>query len=91
MPQLINAGRIRMVYPENKAADDHFENLRSQFAESVQRVRGLCDVATDSQAFIGQSLAAMNAAQAGCEDAIRASNPVKMVEHTSALARLANR
>ena len=39
-PQLINAGRIRMVYPENKAADDHFENLRSQFAEGVQRVRG---------------------------------------------------
>ena len=39
-PQLVNAGRIRMVYPENKAADDHFENLRSQFAEGVQRVRG---------------------------------------------------
>ena len=29
-----------MVYPENKAAADHFENLRSQFAEGVQRVRG---------------------------------------------------
>ena len=39
-PQVINAGRIRMVYPENKAAADHFENLRSQFAEGVQRVRG---------------------------------------------------
>lgn len=37
---MINAGRIRMVYPENKAAADHFENLRSQFAEGVQRVRG---------------------------------------------------
>ena len=29
-PQLVNAGRIRMVYPENKAADEHFENLRRQ-------------------------------------------------------------
>ena len=30
-PQLMNAGRIRMVYPENKAADEHFENLRRQY------------------------------------------------------------
>ena len=37
---MINAGRIRMVYPENKAAADHFENLRSQYAEGVQRVKG---------------------------------------------------
>ena len=29
-----------MVYPENKAAADHFENLRSQYAEGVQRVKG---------------------------------------------------
>jgi vinculin len=26
-----------------------------------------------------------------CEDAIRSGNPIKMVEHTSALARLGNR
>ena len=38
---MINAGRIRMVYPENKAAADHFENLRSQYAEGVQRVKGI--------------------------------------------------
>ena len=30
-----------MVYPENKAAADHFENLRSQYAEGVQRVKGI--------------------------------------------------
>ena len=58
-PQLINAGRIRMVYPDNKSADEHFENLRKQYAENLQRLRGLCDVATDSKAFVAQSFIAM--------------------------------
>lgn len=58
-PQLINAGRIRMVYPDNKSADEHFENLRNQFAENLHRIRGLSDVATDSKAFVAQSYKAM--------------------------------
>ena len=48
-----------MVYPDNKSADEHFENLRKQFAENLQRLRGLCDVATDSNAFVEQSYKAM--------------------------------
>ena len=47
-PQLVNAGRIRMGYPENKAADEHFENLRRQYAETVALTRQLADEATDS-------------------------------------------
>lgn len=90
-PQLINAGRIRMVYPDNKAADEHFENLRLQFAEAVGRVRGLCDDATDTLSFVTQSLTAMEAKTQACEDAIKAGNALKMVENTSALGRLANR
>ena len=41
-PQLMNAGRIRMVYPENKAADEHFENLRRQY--QVQHSTRYCTV-----------------------------------------------
>jgi hypothetical protein len=48
-----------MVYPDNKSADEHFENLRKQYAENLQRLRGLCDVATDSNAFVAQSYKAM--------------------------------
>ena len=54
-PQLINAGRIRMTYPDNKAADEHFENLRRQYADAIQKTRQLCDEAIDSAAFIQQS------------------------------------
>lgn len=51
-PQLVNAGRIRLNYTENKAADEHFDNLRMQYADCVARVRSLCDEATDSAHFI---------------------------------------
>ena len=58
-PQLINAGRIRMVYPENKAADEHFNNLKSQYSELLHQGRAWLDEVTDSKAFISRSLKAM--------------------------------
>merc|ERR1719300_1004821 len=90
-PQLVNAGMIRMGYPENKAADEHFENLRKQFAETVLLTRTLADEATDSGKFVGQSLVAMQHHTAGCDEAIVTRQPAKMVENTSSIARLANR
>ena len=90
-PQLVNAGRIRMVYPDNKSADEHFNNLKSQYSELLQQNRNLVDEVTDSKAFIARSLEAMQEASARCEDSIRSGQAVKLVEHTSALARLGNR
>lgn len=54
-PQLINAGRIRLTHPDNKAADEHFENLRKQYADSIHRMRNLVDEAIDTIAFIKAS------------------------------------
>ena len=45
-----------MVYPENKAADEHFENLRNQYSNSVSRAKELVDEATETNRFIGESL-----------------------------------
>ena len=90
-PQLINAGRIRMVYPENKAADEHFNNLKSQYSELLHQGRALLDEVTDSKAFIARSLKAMQDHTDHGEDAIRQGHAIKLVEHASALARLGNR
>ncbi|GLH15861.1 Catenin alpha [Gryllus bimaculatus] len=90
-PQLINAGRIRMNYPESKAADEHFENLVSQYSDSVQRVRALCDEATDSADFIRMSEEQIRKHTLLCEESIRKNQPQKMVDNTSSIARLANR
>ena len=80
-----------MVYPENKAADEHFDNLRSQFAEALARTRGLCDEATDSLAFVSQSLSALEARSNACEDALRAGDALALVTNASATARIAHR
>ncbi|XP_076394837.1 vinculin isoform X7 [Megachile rotundata] len=90
-PQLINAGRIRMTYADSKAADEHFENLRQQYAETMQRARTLCDEATDSGDFIRTSEEQMQKHSFLCEEAIAKSHPQKMVDNTAAIARLANR
>ncbi|XP_066959700.1 vinculin isoform X9 [Macrobrachium rosenbergii] len=90
-PQLVAAGRIRMTYPSNKAADEHFENLRRQYAESIQKVRDLADEATDSAAFISASENLIKRHTAHCEASISNHEPQAMVDNTSAIARLANR
>ncbi|KOX79918.1 Vinculin [Melipona quadrifasciata] len=90
-PQLINAGRIRMTYPDSRAADEHFENLRQQYAETMQRARALCDEATDSGDFIRTSEEQMQKHSFLCEEAIAKSHPQKMVDNTAAIARLSNR
>lgn len=54
-PQLVNAGRIRLNHPENLAAQENFENLRKQYADSLQRMRNLVDEACDTVSFIKAS------------------------------------
>lgn len=90
-PQLISAGSIRMNYPGSKAADEHFENLRQQHADTVTKMRNLCDEATDSADFIKASEEQMKKHTFLCEEAIKNKIPQKMVDNTSAIARLANR
>lgn len=90
-PQLISAGSIRMNYPTSKAADEHFENLRQQYADTLTRMRNLCDEATDSADFIKASEEQMKKHTFLCEEAIKNKQPQKMVDNTSAIARLANR
>ncbi|XP_039286099.1 vinculin isoform X6 [Nilaparvata lugens] len=90
-PQLVNAGRIRLNYTHSKAADEHFSNLSAQYADSVNQVRALCDEAVDAEHFIKISEEQMQKYTILCEDDIRNHEPQKFVEHTKAIARLANR
>ncbi|XP_055612163.1 vinculin [Uranotaenia lowii] len=90
-PQLISAGRIRMNYPTSKAAEEHLNNLKQQYADTILRMRTLCDQATDPLDFIEASEKQMQKHSFLCDDAIRMRQPQKMVDNTSSEARLANR
>ena len=54
-PQLINAGTIKMSYPENKAAEENFENLSRHFAGGITTIRDLCDESIDVKTFMRQT------------------------------------
>ncbi len=90
-PQLINAGTIRMNYPDNKAADENFENLRKQYAEGVQAIRDLCDESMDSKTFLRQTEDHIRRAIATSEDGLRMRQPQVLVDNTALAARLSNR
>ncbi|XP_060807514.1 vinculin [Amyelois transitella] len=90
-PQLIAAGKIRLLYPESKVAEEHFNNLKNQYSDAVLRTRDLCDQAVDPLDFVRTAGELMQKHTYLCEDAIRNNDSQKMVDNTSAIARLANR
>uniref|UniRef100_V5IK57 Vinculin n=1 Tax=Ixodes ricinus TaxID=34613 RepID=V5IK57_IXORI len=90
-PQLVNAGRIRMTYPDNKAADEHFENLHKQYSESMMHMRNLADEATDTASFVKVTEDTILRHTEMCEDAMARQLPQQMVDNTSSIARLSNR
>ncbi|XP_018024021.1 vinculin-like, partial [Hyalella azteca] len=90
-PQLVAAGRIRMSFPTNDAADEHFENLRREYADRIERVRDLADELTDSAAFVAASEEVMRRHTAACETAIAGGQAQAVVDNVSSIARLVSR
>lgn len=73
-PQLINAGTIRVNYPDNKAAEENFENLRKQFAEGVLSIRDICDESIDVKIFLKLTEEYIRRSIDLCEKGIRDRN-----------------
>ena len=51
-PQVVKAGRIVLSNPDNPAAVEHFDLLKKQWLDNMEKLRGLVDEATDTVAFI---------------------------------------
>ena len=86
-PQLINAGTIRMNYPENKAAEENFENLRKQYADGIQTIRDICDESIDVKTFLALTESHIRRSVQTCEESIRMKNSQAVVESTALTAR----
>ncbi|CAK5075420.1 unnamed protein product [Meloidogyne enterolobii] len=89
-PQIISAGKIRL-HNSTENADRHFENLRKEYADALNRLRAYVDDAIDTGEFVKASEGAMRRYTNKCEDAISTNAPQKMVDNTSQIARLGNR
>ena len=51
-PQVINAARVVFANPDNVAAVEHFDLLKKQWSDNMDKLRGLMDEAVDSRALI---------------------------------------
>ena len=49
---MIKAARIVMLNPDNQAATEHFELLKRQWTDNVERLRNLVDEVVDAAAFV---------------------------------------
>ena len=77
-----------MNYPDNKAADENFENLRKQYAEGVHSIRDVCDESMDVKTFLRQTEDHIRKAVTASEDGLRYSIFQIHVKHLIKLANL---
>lgn len=49
---MVKAARIVLMNPANQASVEHFELLKGQWTENMEKLRGLIDEAIDTAAFI---------------------------------------
>eukprot|EP00080_Pristionchus_pacificus_P010946 PDM70966.1 deb-1 [Pristionchus pacificus] len=89
-PQMVNAGKIRL-HNDSQNVEDHFNNIHRQYSDALHRLRSHVDEAIDTHEFVRASENAMRRYTNKCEDAISVGESQSMVDHTSQVARLANR
>lgn len=89
-PQVVKAGKIRL-HNDTDYANQHFENLRKEYSDALNRLRSYVDDAIDTGDFVRASETAMRRYTNRCEDAISNNQSQSMVDNTSQIARLGNR
>ncbi|XP_045177290.1 vinculin-like isoform X7 [Mercenaria mercenaria] len=90
-PQVTTAARIVFSNPDNQAAVEHFELLKKQWSDNMERMRNLVDEAVDSTALIKAEEEGILRDTDRVEDGIRTVDSPKIVTNASNIARRANR
>ena len=52
IPHVVKAARIVLTNPSNQVSVEHFELLKKQWTDNMEKLRGLVDEATDTADFI---------------------------------------
>ncbi|KAL3841953.1 hypothetical protein ACJMK2_020030 [Sinanodonta woodiana] len=90
-PQVITAARILFSNPNNAAASEHFELLKKQWTDNMERLRALVDEAVETPSLIKAQEEAILRDTERVEEGIRTVDPPKIVTNASSIARRANR
>lgn len=90
-PQVISAARILLKNPGNQAAYEHFETMKNQWIDNVEKMTGLVDEAIDTRSLLDASEDAIKKDLDKCQVAMANHQPQMLVAGATSIARRANR
>uniref|UniRef100_A0A3B3ZS91 Vinculin n=1 Tax=Periophthalmus magnuspinnatus TaxID=409849 RepID=A0A3B3ZS91_9GOBI len=90
-PQVVSAARILLRNPGNQAAYEHFEAMKNQWIDNVEKMTGLVDEAIDTKSLLDASEEAIKKDLDKCRVAMANHQPQMLVAGATSIARRANR
>ncbi|XP_061766272.1 LOW QUALITY PROTEIN: vinculin-like [Nerophis ophidion] len=90
-PQVTSAARILLKNPGNNAAYEHFDTMKNQWIDNVERLTGLVDEAIDTKSLLDASEEAIKKDIDKCRVAMANVQPQMLVAGATSIARRANR
>ncbi|XP_063730453.1 vinculin-like isoform X3 [Eleginops maclovinus] len=90
-PQVTSAAVILLKNPGNKAAYEHFDTMKNQWIDNVEKLTGLVDEAIDTKSLLDASEEAIKKDIDKCRVAMANVQPQMLVAGATSIARRANR
>uniref|UniRef100_A0A4W4F1D9 Vinculin n=1 Tax=Electrophorus electricus TaxID=8005 RepID=A0A4W4F1D9_ELEEL len=90
-PQVVSAARILLKNPGNQAAQEHFETMKNQWIDNVEKMTALVDEAIDTKSLLDASEEAIKNDLEKCQVAMANHQPQMLVAGATSIARRANR
>ncbi|RLW04044.1 hypothetical protein DV515_00006067 [Chloebia gouldiae] len=90
-PQVVSAARILLRNPGNQAAYEHFETMKNQWIDNIEKMTGLVDEAIDTKSLLDASEEAIKKDLDKCKVAMANMQPQMLVAGATSIARRANR
>ncbi|XP_014811795.1 PREDICTED: vinculin isoform X3 [Calidris pugnax] len=90
-PQVVSAARILLRNPGNQAACEHFETMKNQWIDNIEKMTGLVDEAIDTKSLLDASEEAIKKDLDKCKVAMANMQPQMLVAGATSIARRANR
>ncbi|XP_031434499.1 vinculin a isoform X4 [Clupea harengus] len=90
-PQVVSAARILLKNPGNQPAYEHFETMKNQWIDNVEKLTALVDEAIDTKSLLDASEEAIKKDIDKCRVAMANVQPQMLVAGATSIARRANR
>ncbi|KAM4876376.1 vinculin-like [Thomomys bottae] len=90
-PQVVSAARILLRNPGKQAAYEHFETMKNQWIDNVEKMTGLVDKAIDTKSLLDASEEAIKKDLDKCKVAMANIQPQMLVAGATSIAHRANR